>query len=144
MIFKKSVEDRLSSWLELRKQVDRVINSTELVAEFWSHAPFTPYNKNINQYDPKSWPTPWQILVDNVYDDFTVALMIAFSLKYTEKYRNVPVKIDTLVNNNKNQIYNLVIVNNDAVLNYQPSTVITTDTISSDLYLDNSVLVTRQ
>lgn len=143
MIFKKSIEDRLSSWLELRKKGEST-NYLELVAEFWAQAPFTPYNKNINQYDPKSWPTPWQILIDNVYDDFTVALMISFSVKYTEKYSNVPVKIDTLINNAKNQIYNLVIVNEQFILNYRPSEVITTDILSSDLYLENSVVITRQ
>lgn len=143
-MFKKSIQDRLSAWLELRKRVDESDDSLDLIVDFWSQAPFTPYNKNINQYDQQSWPNPWQILVDNIYDDFTVALMMAYSVKYTEKYKDTEVKIDTLINNHKNQIYNLVVVDNYHVLNYQTNSVTTVDSISKDLYLDNCLVITRQ
>lgn len=143
-MFKKSIQDRLSSWFELRKQIDENENSLILVAEFWDKAPFTPYNKNINQYDKSSWPSPWQILVDNIYDDFTVALMMSYSVKYTKKYKDSLVKIDTLINNSKNQIYNAVIVDNFHVLNYQSGSIISIDDIDQDLYLDNSLIISRQ
>lgn len=143
-MFKKSIQDRLSSWFELRKQVDENENSLNLIAEFWSQPPFTPYNKNINQYDKSSWPSPWQILVDNVYDDFTVALMIAYSVKYTNKYKDSSVKIDTLINNSKNQIYNIVVIDDFHVLNYRTSSMVTVSDIDKDLYLDSSLVITRQ
>lgn len=144
MIFKKSINDRLLAWFELRKKIEIVENPLELVVDFWNQAPFTPYNKNINQYDQKSWPTPWQILVDNIYDDFTVALMMSYSIKYTEKYKNTEVKIETLINSNKTQIYNIVIVDNYNIINYQTGKVNTINDLDSDLYLASFVLISRQ
>jgi hypothetical protein len=82
-MFEKSVDDRLSAWVQLRRQVEDTAEPFQLIADFWSAAPFVPYNRNIDPYNRNSWPSPWQIIVDNIYDDFTRAIMMA-DLKITQ------------------------------------------------------------
>ena len=100
-MFKKNINDRISEWAKHRQQIDRSDTPLEDVWEFWQKAPFIPYNKNIDPYNKKSWPTPWDIIVENKYDDFTKSLMIALTLKYTNKFKNTPIEIPRSVNDDR-------------------------------------------
>lgn len=142
-MFPKSSDSRLSAWLDLRKEVELSDTPFSLISEFWSHAPFTQYNKNIDQYNYKSWPTPWEIINENVYDDFTLALMMAYSVKYTSRYEKSHVEIRSFVNDSGTKLYNLVYIDNDVVLNYTNSPVSTSD-IPTDLRLENLTTVSRK
>jgi hypothetical protein len=85
-MFEKSVEARLSAWASHRAELDNSEDPLTITWEFWRHSPYIPYNHNIEPFNPRSWPTPWDIIVENKYDDFTKSLMIAWTLKI---YRTV-------------------------------------------------------
>jgi hypothetical protein len=118
-MFELPIDDRLSSWAQLRTLVETAYDPYGLILEFWHTAPFVPYNKNINPHHPKSWPTPWEIIVENQYDDFTKALMIAYTLKFTEKFANSKIDIRMCVDKEKSAYYNIVCIDDITVLNYQ-------------------------
>lgn len=141
-MFNKDTDDRLSEWSDFRKKLDTVNNPLDLVAEFWYSAPKITHNHKIDPYNFKSWPTPWEIIVDNRYDDFSLALMIAYTLKFSERFKNDSIQVRTMVDKSRKKLYNLVFVNDNDVLNYS-SGVVRTEDIDEDLYLENLVEITR-
>ena len=118
-MFNQSVDDRLSSWLRLRTEVETSPNPLELVWDFWKEAPFIPYNNKLDPFNKRSWPSPWEIIVNNRYDDFTKAVMIAWTIKYTNRFKDVSIILKSMVDKQRSVNYNLVCVNDEWVLNYQ-------------------------
>lgn len=138
-MFHKSPDERLSDWSKFRKNLDTLDNPLTELAEFWSTAPLIIHNHKVDPYNPNSWPTPWDLIVENKYDDFTLALMMAYTLKLTNKYNNDKIEVRTMVDSSKTRLYNLVYVNETDVLNYERATAIKAQYIDESLYLENIV-----
>lgn len=138
-MFHKSTDERLSDWSNFRKELDTLDNPLNALAEFWHNAPLIMHNHKVDPYNPKSWPTPWDLIVENKYDDFTMALMMAYTLKLTKKYNNDKIEVRTMVDSKKTKLYNLVYVNDIDVLNYERSTSVNAQQIDESLYLENVV-----
>lgn len=140
-MFQKSPEERLTRWSDFRKELDHTSDPLNSLAEFWSQAPLIIHNHNIDPYNHRSWPTPWEIIVENKYDDFTLALMMGYTLKLTKKFNNDKIEVRTMVDSNKTKLYNLVYVNEEEVLNYDRFAAIKPQDIDTSLYLENLVEV---
>lgn len=141
-MFSKSADERMAAWLELRKQVEISDVPFEIVIEFWKHAPFIPYNRNIDPYNQTSWPTPWEIIVENKYDDFTIALMMAYTIKYTKRFKESSIEVRSYFTESRSQLFNLVCINDQYVLNYRDNpTEIGVSDIPDTLILDNLILI---
>lgn len=112
-MFNLSTEDKLSSWATFRSSLEDSDDPLLDVFDFWKSAPFIPYNKNIDPYNKKTWPTPWEIIAENRYDDFTRAIMMAYSIKYTQRFNNSVIEVRTLVDKNRNHCYNVVCIDNN-------------------------------
>ena len=140
-MFTESIDNRLSDWVSHRRELDSSENPLQDVWDFWSHAPFIPYNKKIDPYFQKNWPTPWEIIVDNKYDDFTKALMIGWTLKLTKKFRDSKIEIKTLVDVDTPREYNVVCIDDEWALNFDDNGPILMKTISSHFRLENLIEV---
>jgi len=138
-MFHKSPDERLSEWSEFRKKLDTLDNPLTALAEFWSTAPLIMHNHKVDPYNCQSWPTPWQLIIDNKYDDFTLALIIAYTLRLTNKYNNDKIEVRTMVDSSKTKLYNLVYVNDTNVLNYQRDHAVEAHNIDNSLYLENLI-----
>lgn len=140
-MFDKSPDERLSQWSDLRRNLITADDPLQLTAEFWSAAPRIIHNPKVDPYNPKSWSTPWELIYDNKYDDFTLALMIGYTLKFSERFKNDRIEIKTMVDSQKTKLYNLVYVNDTVVLNYAPNAAVTAQEIDDSLYLENLIEV---
>ena len=140
-MFEKNIDDRLSSWAEHRAHLNHSDDPLAEVWEFWQQAPYIPYNRNIDPFNQRSWPTPWEIIVHNKYDDFTKALMMAWSLKYTERFKDERIEIKTLVNDHKTCYYNIVCVDNNWVLNYNDNGPVDVKNLPNTFLLENLIEV---
>jgi len=140
-MFDKSVDQRLTSWINFRKSLDTSETPLQDVWDFWHVAPFIPYNKNIDPYYQRNWPSPWEIIAENKYDEFTRALMIAWTLKLTNKFAETKIEIRTLVDNKFNREYNLVYIDDNWVINYNDNGPITTKEIPDSFRIENLVEV---
>ena len=138
-MFHKSTDERLSAWSEFRKELDTLDDPLTALAKFWNNAPMVIHNHKIDPYNPKSWPTPWELIVENKYDDFTLALMMAYTLKLTKTHNDDKIEVRTMVDSAKTKLYNLVYVNDIDVLNYKPEVTIKAQFIDDDLYLENII-----
>ena len=142
-MFNLNDDDRLSAWSELRKRIDVSTDPLKETAEFWAGTPFVGHNHHIDPYYQASWPTPWEIIIENRYDDFTKAIMIGYTLLLTEKYKNSSIQIKTLVDTSGKKLYNVVCIDDMWALNYDDSQVLLTSNIPTLYRLENLVQLAR-
>jgi hypothetical protein len=142
-MFDLNEDDRLSAWSDLRKRLNTSHDPLLEVAQFWAHTPFVAHNHKIDPFYQASWPTPWEIIIDNRYDDFTKAVMIGYTILLTEKFKNSQIQIKTLVDTEFKRLYNIVCVDDTWVLNYDDNNVLRADNIPSLYSLENLVVLDR-
>lgn len=138
-MFNKSADDRLSSWASFRCQLATQPDPLQSIVDFWRPAPFIPYNRMVNPHDPGNWPTPWEIIVENKYDDFTKALMIGWTLKFSSMFRDSDIEIKTLVDHDRARQYNIVLVDNKRAINMRDDRPIEVKEIPGSYRLENSI-----
>jgi hypothetical protein len=142
-MFDLEVDDRLSVWANFRESINTSSDPLQEVVDFWESIPFTAHNHNIDPYYQASWPTPWEIIIENRYDDFTKAVMIGYTLLLTEKFKDSSVQIKTLVDPSGKRLYNIVCVDDTWALNYDDSQVLMMGNIPSLYRLENLVQLER-
>ena len=138
-MFNLPADERLSAWSQLRQSLETSETPFDDVNEFWSSAPFIPYNRNVDPFNQHAWPTPWDIIVENRYDDFTKALMIANSFKLTNRFKNSNIVIQTMVDSSQNKSYNIVIIDEEMVLNYIDNKVVNYQNLPVSFLLENLI-----
>jgi len=139
MIFHLDVDNRLSAWVKFRKSLENHTSPFEAVTDFWRDAPFIPYNNKIDPFNKRSWPSPWEIIVDNKYDDFTKAVMMAYTIKLTKRYKNTNINIKTVVDKQRSVNYNLVCVDDEWVLNYHEHGPLAAIIVPDYFFIENMV-----
>jgi hypothetical protein len=137
-MFQKSIDDRLSDWAAFRKSLNTSLCPFEDVWEYWKSSPYIPYNNKIDPFNQKSWPTPWDIIVENKYDDFTKALMIGWTILLTNRFKDSRVEIKTLVNDQKTCYYNVVCVEGMAI-NYSDNGPVPLENLSGSFFIENLI-----
>ena len=142
-MFRTDPDQRLSHWSEFRKSLDQNNDPLSAVAVFWQDAPLIPHNHKVDQYYSASWPTPWEIVYDNKYDDFTLALMIGWTILLTERFKDSKVEIKTLVDDQANRLYNIVCVDDQWALNFIDGESVALDKVPSLYRLENLVPLDR-
>jgi hypothetical protein len=142
-MFDLDVDDRLAAWSDLRKSLSASCSPLQDIVTFWSKTPFVAFNHRIDPFYQASWPTPWEIIVENQYDDFTKAVMMGYTLLLTDRYKDSQVQIKTLVDTTKNRLYNVLCVDDTWALNYRDNEVVLVDNIPSLYNLENLVNLER-
>jgi len=106
-MFNLPTQERLLAWQKFRKHLD-ALSLEECVHEtnkLWNTAPIS------NQYYcptlSEQWPGPWQLIIDNVYDDIGKGLGMLYTIYYT----NHSCKLEFVCGKHKSNDYNLVLVN---------------------------------
>jgi hypothetical protein len=136
-MFNLPVDERLSEWINHRRHLEETEDPLQDVWDFWHQAPFIPHNRNIDPYYQKSWPSPWEIIEENKYDDFTKALMIGWTLKLTKKYQNSKIELRTLIDSNQRREYNLIYIDDMWVINYSDNGPIPAPEITGSFKVEN-------
>lgn len=141
-MFDKSIDDRLSAWAQFRQQLEIEESPFDSVWNFWKDAPFIPYNNAVDPYFQFGWPTPWNIIVHNKYDDFTKALMIGWTLKLTKRFENSLIEIKTLVDREKSLSYNIICIDNEWAINYNDNGPVLMKSIPDWFNIENLIELT--
>ena len=126
-MFKLYGHERLTEWRNFRQQLEISDNPLQDIADFWGNAPFV--NPYLNPDNPKGWPDPWHLILDDKYDDLGVALGMFFTLKLTKRFIDTYCEIHTsMLPNEKYPRYSLI-VDNKWVLNWEYKTVVQVENI---------------
>ncbi|NBO27822.1 MAG: hypothetical protein EBX47_06510 [Synechococcaceae bacterium WB8_1B_057] len=137
-MFSLGIEERLEAWYKFRKSLSFSQDPLKETVFFWKNAPFIPFNHKIDRFNKNDWPTPWEIIIENQYDDFTKAIMIAYTLKLSIPYEDDMILIKTLVDKEK-RVYNVVEVADNWVLNFCDSNVLRISEIPDSFMVENQV-----
>jgi hypothetical protein len=135
-MFNQDVDQRLSLWYKHRLSLNNDSKPFESVINFWKSAPFIAFNHKIDRYNSSIWPTPWEIIVYNKYDDFTKALMIGWTLKLGEKYKNSTIVLKVLVDISTKLTYNVIVVDDIWILNFSESSIITAEDLPETIFIE--------
>jgi hypothetical protein len=134
-----TVEDKLSDWVRFRNSLVNLPNPLQATVDFWSTTPLIAFNNLVDPYNYRSWPTPWEIIDSDRYDDLTLAIMIGYTIKLTDRFKDSQVEIRIMVDQDRTRLYNLVYVDNQYVLNYQQDSVSLIQDIPVSFFLENVV-----
>ena len=115
-MFKIFGNDRLAEWRDFRLSLETSPRPLSDLAVFWANAPFV--NSYINPYDIKSWPDPWHLVLDDMYDNLGVALGMLYTLKLTQRFTDTFCEIHKSALEGESEPYFILIVDNEYVLNF--------------------------
>jgi hypothetical protein len=76
--------------------------------------------------------------VENKYDDFTKAIMIAWTLKLTDKFNKSVIEVKTYVDKQGSKQYNIVCVDGWAI-NYRDNGPVSIENIPDSFLLENII-----
>ena len=79
-MWQRSFPERLSSWSDLRSQVQHQPLEQALtnINAWWFTTPWVPYHLHWDDRD--TWPDPWQLLDDNIYCGLARGLGILYTI----------------------------------------------------------------
>ena len=120
-VFILDFEARLRSWAKLREEILSLDSISQVIKidEFWQKSPIQ--NHYLHPDYIKDWPTPWQLLSDNVFCYYARALGIVYTLLLLGK-KNIDL-VDA-VDDNSNEVVLVLVDDAKYVLNYWPNTVV--------------------
>ena len=108
-MFDKSYEDRLAVWREFREDLETTFDPLQKVIDFYNQAPRVSIHTD--PWDENTWPSPWELINENQYCDFTRVLGMCYSLQLTERFKHSKFEIHISTENNLGYLYLLFIDN---------------------------------
>jgi hypothetical protein len=135
-MFQQKPEDRLRSWREFRASIeslplDKALDQT---VEFWTKAPFTPYN--LDPDVPLEWPDPWTLIMENSYCDIAKCLGIVYTILLTNHRAGLSIEIRQYEDPETKHVYNLAWINQGKyILNMIDGAVVNTKQLDKTLQL---------
>jgi hypothetical protein len=123
---------RFLAWRDLRKSISTQTDEEKLlsVASWWANAPLCNYV--IDAFDCSKWPTPWELLKDNVFCSTSIAYMMSQTLVLSGFDSN-RIKIAFIRSNNDELM--AVIVDDSYILNYSLREVYDWNAICEDYHI---------
>lgn len=120
-MFNLSAEDRIREWRRFRLDLpsQNTLQCLESVAKLWATAPMS--SQFLAPDLPETWPTAWELISDNYYDDVGLALGMYYTLFYSEIFS--PEDIMYTVYKQNTEIINTVTVH-EYVLNFNHGAVV--------------------
>lgn len=118
----KTFTERLREWNQLRSECKGLAThaALERINWWWHQTPWCPYHLHWDYRE--TWPTPWEILDDNVYCPLTRALGMIYTIALLE----LPVDAELIETNTGEH---LVIVNGgDNILNWDSESTLNINT----------------
>lgn len=79
-MFNLPKQKRLGAWRQFRSSIETLSTEqqTQAVAALWARAP--QVFQDIDYSSPESWPTPWELIIQDDYGPFGLALGMSYTL----------------------------------------------------------------
>jgi len=108
-MFHKNYEQRLKSWSCLRQSLETSEDPFLEVLKFYKQAPYVSIHTD--PWSREMWPTPWELIYENQYDDFGRVLGMCYSLQLTERFKGSTFEIHISTDNSLSYLYLLFVDN---------------------------------
>ncbi len=109
----KKFEDRLAIWKGLRDSLSVSSNPIQETINFWKTIPEA--SRNIDPYDPETWPDPWEMIEENTYCEYTKILAIGYTLMLNEKFKDWHYEIKVGLDRRNSKLYYILIAGDQAI-----------------------------
>jgi hypothetical protein len=116
-MFDKKFEDRLKVWHDFRASLSDDSDPVQSAIDFWNEAPEA--TRNIDPYDELTWPTPWEMIEENSYCEYTKILAVAYTLKLTDRFNDWQPVFKVGLDKRHARLYYMCIID-DYVLGFDP------------------------
>lgn len=124
-MFDKSYVERIKAWRSFRLTLEETISPFEDTIEFWNNAPLSSIAAD--PYDKTTWPTPWEMIEENRYCDFTKILAIYYTLQLTDRFSSSRFEIHITLDEKESVIRYLLFVDNLTIGYYYNKSIDATD-----------------
>ena len=116
-----SPSDRLEDWKVFRKSLTDDLSEEEILnrlAQYWTTVPIVKFYLDFD--DPKTWPTPWELLHSGEFCSTGIAYLMLKTLEFapTEKFKNSEIKLLWIKDLQIEDLLMVLVINNTYVLNY--------------------------
>jgi hypothetical protein len=120
-VFQQNYDTRLRSWYELRTKIENLNTESKCVAidKWWQDAPLV--NHHLHILDIKTWPGPWDLLVENTYCTVARALGMCYTLLLTGEK---DIELVEATDKTGDDVVLVLVDNAKYILSYWPETVI--------------------
>ncbi len=120
-VFQLNYEARLSDWYDLRVRLEDSSLEEKCVEidKWWQKAPLVTHHLHI--LDSENWPDPWQLLVENTYDEVARALGMCYTLLLLGEDN---IEIAEATDDTGNDVVIVLVDNAKYVMNYYPNMVL--------------------
>lgn len=107
-MFDKSYEDRLQEWSDFRVTLETAEDPIQLTIDQYARAP--QVNIQTDPWNPDTWPTAWELILENQYCDFCKVLGICRTLQLTDRFSDSTFEIHISVDREEGRNYYLLFV----------------------------------
>lgn len=84
MFLIEQYEERVSVWAEFRDSLETSCDPFLDVIKFYNQA--TRKSLQYDPWDEKTWPTAWQLILENSYCSFSISLGMYYTLKLLKRF----------------------------------------------------------
>ena len=120
-VFQLNYDTRLKHWYELRTKIESLDTQTKCVEidHWWQQAPLV--NHHLHILDSKTWPGPWDLLVENTYCTVARALGMCYTLLLTGEN---DIELVEATDKTGDEVVLVLVDNAKYILSYWPDTVL--------------------
>lgn len=130
-MFDLNETNKLQQWKNFRNSLEVSSTAFEDVAQFWSRTPFV--SNYLDPFDSKSWPDPWQLILNNKFDDLGIVLGMCYTLQLTERFKDNKFEIHMSMSQLKKDWRYVLLIDDITVLNWNYGSVAKFNEINSNL-----------
>lgn len=112
-MFNKKFEDRLRAWVDFRNTLEESTTPLDDVILFYNRAPIVSIQ--VDPWEPKSWLSPWELLRENSYCEFSKILAICYTLQLTDSFLGSSFKIHICTNTEDSEVKYLLFVDDKVI-----------------------------
>lgn len=121
--------DRLAEWKKFRDSLETEESPLDKCAKFWAKAPFV--NHYLDPTNSKSWPSPWQLILDQRFDNLAIVLGMLYTLQLTKRFMDEKFEIYMSVTSQCSDEEFYLVVGGKAVLNLEYGEVVNIDRLKN-------------
>ena len=134
-MFNKPFEERLVVWKSFRTALETSESPVEDCINFYNSVPLVSIQAD--PYDQSTWPTPWELIKENIYCPFVKVLAICYTLQLTERFSQSQFEIHITQDTEKSETKYLLYVDG-LCIGYDHSKIIPVDILPKSVIIEKS------
>lgn len=120
-MFTKNFEEQLLAWKVFRDSLEESDSPFEDLIDFYRRAPRTRIS--CDPWDKSTWATPWELLSENNYCEFSIVLGMCYSLQLTNRFKDSNFEIHIYTDRENSETHYLLLVD-DVIIGYNSKVVL--------------------